>query len=263
VNGGVHHIPAEQTQQDRFTQLRHNVTRFPVTYSLIGVTVVVFIFQWLIAFIVGRGIVCGSDDLLCQIGAKVNQAIIEGQVWRFISPIFIHVDPLHILVNMYSLNAVGPTVERFFGKERTAIIYILSGISGVAFSLAFNPMNSAGASGAIFGMVGAFAVFLVLHRDLFGSATKDLLIRITFVVLLNLALGFSAMVDNWGHVGGLLGGILVGGIIGPRWKIIQLVDQPVRVVDKRAWKKVRINSLFALGIITLICLTAIFNPIGQ
>lgn len=263
MNDDVQSASPQQTRRIGLSEFRKTISHYPVTYSVIGVTIIVFLFQWIVANVYGNGFVCGSGDLICQGGAKVNAAISEGQVWRFVSPIFIHVDALHIFINMYSLHAIGRSIERFFGKERTVIVYMLSGICGVAFSLAFSPLKSVGASGAIFGMVGAFALFLFLHRDLFGSVTKDLLMRIAMVVLLNLTLGFSPLIDNWGHVGGLLGGIWIGWIIRPRWEKVQILGQPIRVVDKRSWKKVRLNSLFAVGFTASLCLVAIFSPFNR
>ncbi len=239
------------------------VLRYPITYGLIGFTVIIFLFQWLTAMISSNGIVCGSGDLICQIGAKDNLGIGNGQIWRFIFPIFIHIDSIHILVNMYSLHAVGPSVEIFYGKERTTIVYLLSGISGFAFSLAFNPYPSAGASGAIFGMVGALALFLFRHRELFGSVAKNQLTRIAMVVLLNLVLGFSAMIDNWGHMGGLLGGILIGWIIGPQWARVQTLEPTHRVIDTKPWKSLRANVLFAVGLVAFFCLAAIYSPFNR
>jgi len=258
-----HHPPVEPAQRSTVAEFRKRVKRYPVTYGLIGFTAIIFLFQWLTASISGNGIVCGLGDLICQIGAKDNQAIANGQIWRFILPIFIHIDSVHILVNMYSLHAVGPSVEVFYGKERIALVYLLSGIIGIAFSLAFNPYPSAGASGAIFGIVGALALFLFRHRVLFGSVAKHQLTRIAMVVLLNLVLGFSAMIDNWGHVGGLLGGILIGWIIGPQWERVQTLEQTHRVIDTKPWKSMRTNALFAVGLVALICLAAMYSPFNR
>jgi rhomboid protease GluP len=258
-----HQPPAEPIRRNTVAEFRKLVTRFPITYGLIAFTAIIFLFQWFSAMISSNGIVCGSGDLICQIGVKDNRAIADGQIWRFILPIFIHVDFAHILVNMYSLHVVGPSVEIFYGKERTTIVYLLSGISGVAFSLAFNPNPSAGASGAIFGMVAALALFLYRHRELFGSTAKDLLTRIAMVVLFNLALGLLPLIDNWGHVGGLLGGILVGWIIGPQWKRVQTPDQTPRVIDTKPWENVRANALFAAGMVVVICLAAMYSPFNR
>jgi rhomboid protease GluP len=258
-----HYPPADPSSRDIVADFRNMVTRFPITYGLIGFTIIIFLFQWLTAMIFGNGVVCGSGDLICQIGVKDNQAIANGQIWRFVFTIFIKIYNLNILVNIYSLHAVGPSVEIFYGKERTIIVYLLSGITGIAFSLAFNPYPAAGASGAIFGMVGALALFLYRHRYLFGSVAKDQLTRIGVVVLLNLVLGFSAMIDNWGHVGGLLGGILIGWIIGPQWERAQTLEQPHRVIDTKPWKNLGTSTFIATGLVAFLCLAAIFSPFNR
>ncbi len=263
MNDGFSHTATETPRRSRPVDFRTILSRFPVTYGTIGFTVIVFIFQWLGAYVNGNGVVCGQGDVICQVGAKINQAIAAGEIWRFVTPIFIHVDIWHILVNMYSLHAVGPSVEMFYGKQRTAIVYLLSGISGVAFSLAFNSYVSVGASGAIFGIVGALALFLFRHRNIFGAVAKNQLQRIIFIIFLNLMLGTSAMIDNWGHIGGLLGGIFIGWFIGPQWEIIQTPEQPNRLVDKRPWEDVQANTLFAVVIVASVCLAAIFSPFNQ
>jgi rhomboid protease GluP len=263
VNDGIDHTTPETYRRNGLVDFRMILSRFPVTYGTIGFTVVVFIFQWLGAYINGNGVVCGQGDVICQAGAKINQAITAGEIWRFVSPIFIHVDIWHILVNMYSLYAVGPSVEMFYGKQRTAIVYLLSGISGVAFSLAFNSYVSVGASGAIFGIVGALALFLFRHRHIFGAVAKNQLQRIIFIIFLNLMLGTSAMIDNWGHVGGLLGGIFIGWLIGPQWERVHTLEQPNRLVDKRPWKDVRVNALFAVAVVVFVCFAATFSPFNQ
>jgi rhomboid protease GluP len=260
VNEGISHTATEPPRRSRPVDSRTILSRFPVTYGTIGFTVIVFIFQWLGAYVNGNGVVCGQGDVICQAGAKINQAIAAGEIWRFITPIFIHVNAMHILVNMYSLHAVGPSVEMFYGKERTAILYLLSGISGVAFSFAFSSYISVGASGAIFGIVGALAWLLFRHRHIFGAVAKNQLQRIIFVIFLNLILGMSAMIDNWGHIGGLLGGIFIGWLIGPRWERVQTPERPDRLIDKRPWEDVRANTVFAVAIVAFVCLAAIFSP---
>lgn len=263
MNDSVNQTISERPRRNKSPDFRTTVLRFPVTYGTIVITLIVFLLQWLSAFANGNNLICGPEDVICQAGAKVNWAIAAGEIWRFFTPIFIHANAGHIFVNMYSLYAVGPSVELFYGRERTAIVYLLSGVSGVAFSLAFNANNSVGASGAIFGIVGALAWFLYRHRDLFGAVAKDQLRRIVVVIALNLALGFSTMIDNWGHIGGLLGGLLIGWFIGPHLVRSQTLDQPNRLVDSRPWGEVVSNSLFAVVVVAICCLAAIFSPFNQ
>lgn len=222
----------------------------------------VFAAQWILALSFGRGQICGLGDLVCGLGAKVNEAIIAGQVWRFVTPIFVHVTPVHILINMYSLYALGPAVERFFGTRRFFITYMLSGIAGVILSLSFSPYVSAGASGAIFGLLGAFAAFLYTHRSTFGSAGTIQLRQIIFVALLNLSLGLSPGIDNWGHLGGLVFGVAQAWFFGPRFEVTKDEEtSKIHLVDKRPWSNVWPVALFAATIIAALAFVVLLNPI--
>jgi hypothetical protein len=114
--------------------------RSPVTFVLIGVTGIVFLLQVL-------GQVLLGFDWVLELGLKDNALILQGQLWRLLTPVFIHAGFLHLAVNMYSLFALGPAVERFFGAPRFLAVYLLSGVSGVIFSLGLQP----GAFGRRFG----------------------------------------------------------------------------------------------------------------
>lgn len=241
-------------------RLRTTPSRFPATFGLIAATLIVFLAQWIVAATMGAGRVCGPGEFICALGAKVNQAIAAGQLWRLITPIFIHVDIWHIFVNMYSLYALGPSIEHFYGTARMLILYVLCGITGVAFSLGFNRYSSVGASGAVFGLVGALGVFLFLHRQLFGRVGQDQLRRIAIVTLLNLVLGMSAMIDNWGHLGGLLAGICLGWFLGPRWEKVATVTGELRLIDKQPWEQSRQKVFLAVAIVAALSLAAIVSP---
>jgi hypothetical protein len=106
-------------------------------------------------------------------------------------------------------------------------------------------------------------LFLFRHRHIFGAVAKNQLQRIIFIIFLNLMLGTSAMIDNWGHVGGLLGGIFIGWLIGPQWERVHTLEQPNRLVDKRPWKDVRVNALFAVAVVVFVCFAATFSPFNQ
>ena len=179
------------------------VQRSPATFGLIGVTALVFAAQLL-------GQALAGADVVLYYGAKINERLAAGEAWRLVTPIFLHAGLLHIGVNMYSLWALGPAVERFFGHGRFLAVYLLSGMSGVLLSLVMSPNPSVGASGAIFGLLGALAAFLYLHRATFGQFGAMQLRQLLFVALINLGLGLSPGIDNWGHVGGLLAGAGAG-----------------------------------------------------
>lgn len=155
----------------------------------------------------------GSTNTLTLVkyGAKVNQLIHEGEWWRFITPVFLHIGFTHLALNTLSLYFVGPLVERIFGNVRFLFIYLFAGFAGVLASFIFSPSLSAGASGAIFGCLGALLYFGAVYPRLFFRTMGMNL----FVILgLNLVIGFSvSMVDNSAHLGGLAGGFLAAGIV--------------------------------------------------
>jgi rhomboid protease GluP len=229
--------------------------RFPATYGLIALTLLVFAGQWLSTQLVGF-------DLVLSLGAKVNQAIAAGQIWRLVTPLFVHAGLLHIAVNMYSLYAIGPAVERFFGSQRMLVIYLLSGIVGVDFSLGLSPNPSVGASGAIFGLLGALATLLFMHRHIFGRMGTMQFRQLVLVALLNLALGLSPGIDNWGHVGGLIGGTLLTLALGPRFSVSLDRLQHTTLVDRQPWETRRAAALLALAAAGALAMAAIYSPLG-
>ncbi len=225
----------------------------PGTLAIIGFTVFVFALQTASNLLLG-------GDLLLTLGAKVNTAISAGQIWRLVTPIFLHIGILHVGVNMYSLYIVGPPVERLFGLRRMLVIYLLSGVAGVGFSLAFSSAPSAGASGAIFGLLGALGGFLFLHRSLFGRAGSLQLRQIILVAVLNLAIGLSPGIDNWGHLGGLLAGLALAYAIGPRFEAAMIsIGQP-HWTDRRSWDQVWQRTLVSAAVVLLLCLAATHSP---
>jgi rhomboid protease GluP len=155
----------------------------------------------------------GSQDpqTLIEYGAKYNPLIIEGEWWRLITPIFLHIGLLHLLMNTLALYYLGIAVERIYGRIRFVFIYMLSGIAGSFASYLFTSNLSAGASGAIFGCFGALLYFGVLYPKIFF---RTMGFNIIAVIILNLAFGFTIPgIDNAGHLGGLAGGFLSAGIV--------------------------------------------------
>lgn len=144
-------------------------------------------------------------------------AIANGEYWRLFTAMFLHA-PLgarfgifHILFNMYILRIYGPNVEEAFGRVRFVLMYLLAGLSGgtLSYLLSDCRIRGVGASGAIFGVVGILLVYLYRRRSsTFVRAYQRSLL--TFVGI-NLVFGFLvAGVDNWAHIGGLAGGLLLG-----------------------------------------------------
>ncbi|KAI4367445.1 hypothetical protein MLD38_023184 [Melastoma candidum] len=159
-----------------------------------------------------------TEGKLLYWGAKINSLIEMGQWWRLATASVLHANAMHLMVNCYSLNSIGPSVETMSGARRFLTIYFTSAIASSVMSLCMSKAPAVGASGAIFGLVGSTAVFILRHRSIVGGSTNDLK-HIANVIVLNLAIGLlSPDIDNWGHLGGLLGGAITSWFIGPAWK---------------------------------------------
>ena len=178
-----------------------------VTYSLIFICILVFILM----YVLGNG---STDNYtLLVFGANVDTLTKNGDYYRLFTSMFLHIGILHLLCNMYSLYIIGKEVENVFGKVKYLIIYLLSGIAGSILSLAFNHNTiCAGASGAIFGLLGALLYFGYYYRTYLGATLTR---SIILVIVLNLIIGFtSSGIDNAAHIGGLVGGILIAMAVG-------------------------------------------------
>lgn len=148
---------------------------------------------------------------LIEFGAKYNPLIEEGQWWRFVTAMFLHIGFLHVFLNSFALYVIGSTVERIFGSGRFLVIYFTAGLLGSIVSYAFTEQISAGASGAIYGCFGALLYFGVIHRRLFF---RSMGMSVLFVLLINLLFGFfMPMIDNNAHLGGLVGGFLASMVV--------------------------------------------------
>lgn len=159
-------------------------------------------------------------------GASNHTAVLEfGEYYRLITAMFLHGGLPHVLFNMYALYIIGQTVERFFGTPRFLLIYFLGGLGGSVLSVLLNSpqVTSVGASGAVFAIFGAEMVFLYRHRRLLGPAATFQLRQLLVIAGINFAYGLATSlapgdgvrIDNWGHVGGWLGGLALAWIIGP------------------------------------------------
>lgn len=174
-----------------------------VTYILMAINIFIF---------VSGMFVFGVDNLI-NIMANNRDLIVHGQYYRLFTSMFMHVDIIHIACNMYALYVLGPQAESFFGKGKFLIMYLLSGLSASLLSILLNQNGfSLGASGAIFGILGALLYFGYNFRVYLGNT---LVREIMPVIVLNLALGFMISgVDNYGHIGGLVGGLVSAMALG-------------------------------------------------
>lgn len=190
------------------------------TRALFALNIVIWLVMIVLSALRGGGIFVGnlsvSSQVLVTFGAKVNSLIATGEFWRLLTANFLHVNLIHLLFNSYALWQIGAEVERVYGHRRFLAIYLLSGLYGTTASYALGEYLSVGASGAIFGLVGALVAYLLFHRDLFGRRGRAYLSNMLFIVAINLFIGISTPgIDNWGHIGGLVAGLLLGFALAP------------------------------------------------
>lgn len=219
--------------------LRSILTR-PATFTFVFLVACCFVYflMWLSG---------GADGgVLLAYGAKRNDLIQAHQWWRFVTPVFLHVHlpgmgPLHLVVNMYGLFMLGPYVEKLYGSARFVVFWVLTGVAGVAASywtvcapnatrcqaLAHNSLGqfllkpfdtpSAGASGALFGLVGVLFVFGLKYRHELPEGLKRAFgTGMLPTILINLFIGYVArgFIDNAAHLGGLLSGMALALVVG-------------------------------------------------
>lgn len=182
-----------------------------ITYLIMGICIITF----LLMYVFGNG---SEDNLtLLKFGANLDVLTKRGEYYRILTCIFLHIGIVHLLLNMYSLYIIGPQVESFYGKIKYLFIYLYSGVCGSILSLAFsNNVISAGASGAIFGLLGSLLYFGYHYRVYLGNVIKSQIIP---VILVNLFIGFiTPGIDNFAHIGGLIGGVIASMICGVKDK---------------------------------------------
>jgi rhomboid protease GluP len=189
--------------------IRHKTVKPYVTYVILGITVSIYVLQYIVINLTGR-------DYLFYLGGKINELILLGQLWRFLTPMLLHGGWLHLAGNMYSLYILGRGMEGEWGHRRFFLLYITAGFCGNVLSFLLSVENSQGASTAILGLIGAEAVFWFQNRKLFKNAMNQLK-NIAMVLVINLFIGVVALakIDNFGHLGGLLGGALFAWFAGP------------------------------------------------
>jgi len=151
----------------------------------------------------------GSTKVLINIGANYGPYVKYGETWRLLTSVFLHSGISHLIFNSIALLAFGNLIETVFGKRNFLVLYLCSGISGSALSVTFNPNTvSVGASGAIFGMLGGLIIYYFFMKKVNPDYAKNNLFGLGLMLLINLFYGLSSSrIDNWAHLGGLLGGM--------------------------------------------------------
>jgi membrane associated rhomboid family serine protease len=197
-----------------------SLTGTPITTALVVVNVLFF----LLLTVTG-----GPQDSvnLYRWGAKYGPAIADGEWWRLFLPIFMHIGFLHLFTNSIGLLIFGSMAERLLGGRIYLLIYLVTGVLGNVASFAISPALGAGASGAVFGVIGAFGLYLLLNRRVMGEVARQTMTSIAFIIVLNLVIGFATSgIDNAAHLGGLIAGMAMAYLVAPRQRMVFTQEWP-------------------------------------
>lgn len=181
-----------------------------ITYTLIIINILVFIMM----YILGNG----SEDAytLVKFGANYPELIRAGEYYRLLTSAFLHIGFLHLIFNNYALYVIGSQLESFLGRTKFFTVYLVSALCGSLMSMIFADGISAGASGAIFGLLGSLLYFGYNYRVYLGGVIKSQIIPL---IIVNLIIGFiTPGIDNAAHIGGLLGGLGITMALGLKHK---------------------------------------------
>ncbi|CAL0303407.1 unnamed protein product [Lupinus luteus] len=196
-----------------------------------------------------------SSLTLTKMGAlKWDSVVNHRQGWRLITCIWLHAGLIHLAANMFSLIFIGIRLEQQFGFVRIGIIYLLSGFGGSVLSSLFIRNNiSVGASGALFGLLGAMLSELITNWTIYSNKAAALLTLLVIVVI-NLAIGILPHIDNFAHIGGFLTGLLLGFILlaRPQYGWLEQRHLPAGVRRKSKFKAYQ----YTLWIVSLVLLVA-------
>ena len=178
-----------------------------ITYALIIINLFIFLFPMFY----------GNSEQIYNLFASYGPFVKMGEYYRLLTAAFLHANIAHLIFNMYALWIIGMQLESFIGKWRYLVVYLFSAISGSLLSVIVTPNAvSVGASGAIFGLLGALLYFGYHYRVYLGTVIKSQIIPL---IVINLLLGFMVPgIDNAAHIGGLIGGALIMIGVGIKYK---------------------------------------------
>ncbi len=187
-----------------------------ITYGLIVVNVLIFII--------------GFFDPVREMQMFLNGAnnrdlvLVDGEFYRLFTSMFLHASLPHVVFNMFSLYIIGTNLEAIYGHVRFGVIYLLGGLTGALLSTLLSDVYSVGASGAVFAVFGGQIVFLYRHRKLLGRAGQAQMRQMVLIAVMNFIVGIASSfstqgvsIDNWAHIGGFVGGLILAAYIGSHY----------------------------------------------
>ncbi len=244
---------------------RKSISQAPFTSLVLATNAVIFV---LLELTGGSGSVLN----LYRWYAKFGPAIQDGDWLRLVAPIFLHSGVFHLLLNSAALLIFGPRLEQAFGTLAFASIYLISGIFGVAASYLISPHIGVGASGAIFGIIGAYAVYLYINRELMGEEARQMLMSLLVLIGLNVLMGFVIpRIDQAAHIGGLVAGACMAAAVAP----VMGISMPGSVflfyrghasmtIKRKSVPRILLSAsaglMLAIAITTFVSLTVEYDP---
>jgi len=221
-------------------------TKPVVTYTIIALTVLVFLAQLATQTFLG-------NDIPVYLGIKYNPLIDAGEYWRLIAPVLLHGDILHIGFNMYALYILGRELERFYGHTRFLLLYLAGGFAGGVASYLLTAAPSLGASTATFGLLAAYGILGYRNQRIFGPQARRIVRNVVQVAAINFLFGLSPGIDNWGHLGGAIGGALVAWFGGPEYRFAGKMLE-LHLEDKTTFSQFVLIFLSVVGIFAVLAL---------
>ncbi len=234
-------------------QVRLPLAKPRVTYVLLGLIILMFFIETVLGG-------STSTSVLVNLGAQVNLLVWDGEVWRLLASMFLHIGVSHLLFNAWALYSLGRDAEAFYGSARFLAIYLVAGLFGGLAYYLLGPAESAtgvsaGASGAIFGIIGAELAYWLRNRTLFGAFGRQRLLNLAVLAGINLVFGATIPgINNLAHLGGLVSGFLLAAALAPRYEVrlewAGLSPAP-RLVDRNpAWlQAIAVVIAILLGVV--------------
>ncbi|MFK5976272.1 MAG: rhomboid family intramembrane serine protease [Sulfurovum sp.] len=209
--------------------MREDILKYRVTYSIIIINIIVYIFSALFSM----DLMDMDSRVLFDMGALYAPVVItQNEWWRLFTAMFLHGGMMHIVMNMFSLYIIGKGVEIYFTKVSYLVIYISSGFVGGLVSLYMHDNSiGIGASGAIFGVFGALAGFFIANRAYINDNSKAFIKNFSAIIGLNLIIGLAIpSIDMSAHIGGLIVGFIAGYILSKNPKLVIIYSVIISII---------------------------------
>jgi len=255
----------EQSSQPARPQIRVRmpIVRPSMTYVLIAINVIIFLVGMLSPRL--------EAQILREGASRPVEVLIQGEYYRLFTAMFLHGSLAHIFFNAYALYIIGSSLEPLFGHGRFTSIYLLGGLAGSVLSVVMGDLTSnvgsVGASGAVFAIFGAEMIYLYRHRKLLGERGQAQFRNMLFLIAVNFLIGIisstpgaNVRIDNWAHLGGLVGGLILTWLVGPIFalKLNPLAPEAAVAEDTNPFhQKYWAISLYGIGLIAILAVVTL------